>query len=216
MSWAYCLIAWLDSHQGSASALLTAVIAGATIVYVIYTRRLWQQTAVQAEALKQQLVLAYEQSVANREQLGLFARQVEAGIRDVQLRIRPYLACRIRLEFVGSEKQYALRVQLVFRNVGTVPANLKSFQLTVWSGEPLLFDSGTQGGEQALPVVFPRQEVPSDYFDVPFAGDREGRPFRVAATVEYAAPWNEVYLTEAEVQRQSASSRFVDSGGRAT
>lgn len=214
------IVQFLDTHQGTASAIFAAIIALAVIAYVWYTRRLWQQTRAaavharrQADLVAQQAELARAQAQQTQEQLNLLATQVNQAAREVEVRLRPYLAVRLKPHWAV---QYAiLYVEVRLHNVGPVPANLKSFRFRAWSDDRLLFDGDNRG---RTPVVFPGEQVRGGEYriDIPREIERYELPLRLRVEAEYAAPWGGVFTTESEVRREATEFLFLEGEGRMT
>jgi hypothetical protein len=182
------------------SAIATIAIAVATAVYVLYTRRLWEQT-LQSNA----------HHLANLE---LVKDQLRLTIEDFRKRVRPYLACSLNLEWRTQFTR--LRVEPVLRNVGSVPACVQNFHIGAFAAAAQFHD---QRRLDIHPIVFPKDEVrvlPTDV-DLPEGTVERRIRLLIRVTVEYAGPGGgDSYVTVEEVTREEEIGLFRTSGGSVT
>jgi hypothetical protein len=170
-------MAWLDDHSGAVTAMVSAV-------YAFFTVLLWRATKRQT-MLTQRTVEA-----SNRPYLSMLAQEDEAIGRD------------------------SLSFTVLIENVGSVPAVVTKWEVSATlmdlDGKPERVEQfeGRKVSETLLGAcLFPGRECPvSVEFRYPGIW-RTRLPLRLAATLEYRGPSENIYRTTVELERTPTEVR---------
>lgn len=182
------------------TALGAAVAAGATVLYTIFTRRLWTETKRQAETAARQAETAERQAITAQQML-------EAAHR-------PWLS--IVLYADTATMRDVLNIASVFKNHGNVPATVTNATMRgTWDGT-----TGIEG-KQLLPTgnpsnlcIFPGEqtELPWGIPNVSFAPWPKSDFLRLRVAITYRGAFDDrTYETHIEVSTPVPEGKL---GGR--
>ena len=141
-------------------AIFTFVIAGATIVYVIFTRLLWQETKKAADAAKQSADAARISADAAKQSADAATEAAESTKKSTQLLEalhRPYMGVSSVELFPDRSSQNLQTWQVAWKikNFGTLPALGVEAKVHFFFGAELL--RGGAGPRSA--EIFPQSEA---------------------------------------------------------